>query len=114
MMKIRESGMPEEDRWKAFFNPDFILGELGLDRSSKLVVDLGCGYGTFSIPAARHITGTVYAMDIDSIQKVKKAATRVKTEATKITIVAAIEKYFWKALLTYSRINDLLLVKEIR
>jgi len=64
-MKTRESGMPEEDRWKTFFDPDVILNELGLYRTCHMVVDLGCGYGTFSIPAARRITGTVYAIDID-------------------------------------------------
>ena len=64
-MKTRESGMPEEDRWKSFFDPDFILDALSLEESSQLVVDLGCGYGTFSIPAARRITGMLYAIDID-------------------------------------------------
>jgi SAM-dependent methyltransferase len=64
-MKTRESGMPEEERWKSFFNPEFILDEIGLDRACQTVVDLGCGYGTFSIPAAPRISGTVYAMDID-------------------------------------------------
>src|SRR5450759_1549880 len=64
-MKTRESGMPDEDRWISFFDPGFILGELGLNQSCQCVVDLGCGYGTFSIPAARRITGTVYAMDIN-------------------------------------------------
>jgi len=64
-MKTRESGMPEEDRWKSFFDLDFILCELGLDRTCQTVVDLGCGYGTFSIPAARWISGMVYAIDID-------------------------------------------------
>jgi SAM-dependent methyltransferase len=64
-MKTRESGMPEEDRWISFFDPDFILSELGLERTCQTVVDLGCGYGTFSIPAGRRISGTVYALDID-------------------------------------------------
>ena len=64
-MKTRESGMPEEDRWKSFFDPDFILDALSLEESSQLVVDLGCGYGTFSIPAARRIIGMLYAIDID-------------------------------------------------
>jgi ubiquinone/menaquinone biosynthesis C-methylase UbiE len=64
-MKTRESGMPEEDRWESFFDPDLILNELGLNRTCQTVVDLGCGYGTFSIPVARRITGTVYAIDID-------------------------------------------------
>lgn len=65
-MKTRESGMPEEDRWKSFFDPEFILSELGLERTCQTVVDLGCGYGTFSIPAARRIDGKVYAIDIDA------------------------------------------------
>lgn len=64
-MKTRESGMPEEDRWESFFDPEVILRELGLDRDCQTVVDLGCGYGTFSIPAARYISGKVYAIDID-------------------------------------------------
>lgn len=57
--------MPEEVRWKSFFEPELILSELGLDRTCQTVVDLGCGYGTFSIPAARRISGVVYALDID-------------------------------------------------
>jgi len=64
-VKTRESGMPEEDRWKSFFDPDSILNELGLNRTYQTVVDLGCGYGTFSIPAARRIDGKVFAIDID-------------------------------------------------
>jgi ubiquinone/menaquinone biosynthesis C-methylase UbiE len=64
-MKTRESGMPQEDQWSAFFRPDFILDALCLEENSGLVVDLGCGYGTFSIPAAKRIRGTVCAMDID-------------------------------------------------
>jgi ubiquinone/menaquinone biosynthesis C-methylase UbiE len=64
-MKTRESGMPDDERWSSFFDPDFILSELGLSQSCQSMVDLGCGYGTFSIPAAKRITGTVYAFDID-------------------------------------------------
>ena len=64
-MKTRESGMPEEDRWRSFFDPDFILTELGFDQSCGSLVDFGCGYGTFAIPAAQRIPGTVYALDID-------------------------------------------------
>jgi ubiquinone/menaquinone biosynthesis C-methylase UbiE len=64
-MKTRESGMPEEETWDSFFNPDFILDELGLDPGSQGVVDMGCGYGTFAIPAAHRILGMVHAMDID-------------------------------------------------
>ena len=52
-MKARESGMPDEQMWDQFFDPDAILDGLGIRDLSGNIVDLGCGYGTFSIPAAR-------------------------------------------------------------
>jgi SAM-dependent methyltransferase len=64
-MKTRESGMPDEVLWKSFFQPDWILNELGLTPACRAVVDFGCGYGLFTIPAARRIHGLVYALDID-------------------------------------------------
>ncbi len=64
-MKTRESGMPAEDLWKSFFHPDEILSELGLKQSCNSVVDFGSGYGTFTIPAAQRIAGTVFAFEID-------------------------------------------------
>lgn len=65
-MKIRESGMPEEGVWESFFKPEEILRILGLDDSVRDVVEFGCGYGTFTIPAARMVKGKVYAIDIES------------------------------------------------
>ncbi len=76
-MKTRESGMPEEDRWKSFFDPDFVLTELGLAPNSQEVVDVGCGYGTFAIPAARRVTGTVFAIDIDP-QMIEACRTKIE------------------------------------
>ncbi|WP_370575332.1 class I SAM-dependent methyltransferase [Methanomethylovorans sp.] len=64
-MKIRESGMPDEDVWKGFFEPDKILKELGLNDKVADAADFGCGYGTFTIPAAKMITGKVYAIEIE-------------------------------------------------
>jgi SAM-dependent methyltransferase len=63
-MKIRESGMPEETMWVSFFTPHEVLRKLGLPAAGD-VVDFGCGYGTFTIPAAQITSGTVYALDID-------------------------------------------------
>ena len=77
-MKTRESGMPDEERWSAFFDPDLILSELGLEPSAKGVVDMGCGYGTFAIPSARRISGgRVLAVDIDP-QMVEVCQTKIK------------------------------------
>jgi SAM-dependent methyltransferase len=65
-MKTRESGMPPEDTWRTFFSPRATLLALGLRGDMSEVVDLGCGYGTFTIPAAEVIVGgVVHAFDID-------------------------------------------------
>ncbi len=64
-MKARESGMPEEDLWATFFEPEAVLRKLGLDPSCGDVADFGCGYGTFTTAAARIVSGIVYALDIE-------------------------------------------------
>jgi len=64
-MKTRESGMPPEDMWQSFFEPATVLHQLGLRAECEHVVDFGCGYGTFSIPAAKIAQGIVHALDID-------------------------------------------------
>jgi len=61
-MKVRESGMPEEDMWKEFFRPTYILETMDV---AGTVAEFGCGYGTFTIPAAKIILGKIYAMDIE-------------------------------------------------
>ena len=64
-MKIRESDLPEEKEWINFFHPTETLKLLGLTGSTLDVVDFGCGYGTFTIPAARIIGGKIFAIDIE-------------------------------------------------
>ena len=63
-MKIRDSGMPVEALWSAFFDPIYVFRQLHLP-SEGVIVDLGCGYGTFAIPAAQMTHGIVYAFDIE-------------------------------------------------
>ena len=63
-MKTRESGMPEESLWATFFASEEVLRKLGLPTAGD-VVDFGCGYGTFTIPAAQIISGAVHALDIE-------------------------------------------------
>lgn len=65
-MKTRESGMPEESMWQGFFAPETVLKKLGLISACRNAVDFGCGYGTFAIPAARIVSGIVYALDIEA------------------------------------------------
>ena len=64
-LKIRESDMPEDKEWSEFFNPTRTLKLLGLNGSTLNVADFGCGYGTFTIPAAKIIRGKIYAVDIE-------------------------------------------------
>lgn len=64
-MKIRDSGMPEQDMWEGFFSPTKVLETLGFNQGVQDAVEFGCGYGTFTIPAARMINGIIYALDIE-------------------------------------------------
>ncbi|MFH1198923.1 MAG: class I SAM-dependent methyltransferase [Candidatus Omnitrophota bacterium] len=64
-MKIRESGMPERQMWEKFFSPAKILATLGINSQIGDVAEFGCGYGTFTIPAAKVIKGKIYALDIE-------------------------------------------------
>jgi len=65
-MKARESGMPERDMWEKFFTPVKLLTTLGINSQTGDVAEFGCGYGTFTIPAAKIIKGKIYALDIES------------------------------------------------
>jgi ubiquinone/menaquinone biosynthesis C-methylase UbiE len=83
-MKVRESGMPDETMWDGFFDPSSALSLLGLTPEASSAVDLGCGYGTFTIPAARIISGMVHGFDIEPEMI---AATGVKSESAGLTNV---------------------------
>ena len=64
-MKGRESGMPESGFWETFFNPRCILERLGCAGAVGDVVEFGCGYGTFTVPAGQLVPGRIFALDID-------------------------------------------------
>lgn len=81
-MKTRESGMPDEKMWDTFFDPEIILDSLGIKNLTGNIADLGCGYGTFTIPVAGRTKGLVYAIDIEkdmlrvTQEKVKRSGLR--------------------------------------
>jgi SAM-dependent methyltransferase len=64
-MKYRESGMPEQGYWEALFDIDRILDAFAIGPQTGAVAELGCGYGTFTIPVATRTQAAVYAFDID-------------------------------------------------
>jgi ubiquinone/menaquinone biosynthesis C-methylase UbiE len=61
----RESGMPEFASWESFFDPKCMILQLGMSQECQSVAEFGCGYGTFTIPAALLVSGTVWTYDID-------------------------------------------------
>lgn len=65
-MKVRESGMPPQDYWETLLNVPGILDAFGFGPDTRDVAELGCGYGTFALPLARRIGGTVHTIDIEA------------------------------------------------
>jgi len=83
-VKGRESGMPDEDYWSTFFNPRCIVERLDCAESRRGLVEFGCGYGLFTVPAAQLAKGRVFAFDIDPEMV---AATRKKIAAAGLSNV---------------------------
>ncbi len=83
-MKLRQSHMPDETLWESLFDIPLILDRLGIDATLGNVVELGCGYGTFTLPIAQRISGKLYALDIEP-QMVER--TRERAIAAGITNV---------------------------
>ena len=57
--------MPNETIWNDFFDINLILSELGIDNKIIDLVEIGIGYGTFTIPSARQIKGKLFGFDIE-------------------------------------------------
>ena len=64
-VKLRESGMPEEAYWETLLDVPLNLDRLGIDARLRDVAEFGCGYGTFTVPVAKRISGSVTTFDID-------------------------------------------------
>ena len=67
-MKIHDSGMPEQAYWDGLFDHDAILGWMGFSARPERVVEVGCGYGSFTLPIAllqKETGGRVIAFDIE-------------------------------------------------
>jgi SAM-dependent methyltransferase len=86
LTKGRDSGMPAAEQWESYFDAAGILESLGCRHWSGDAVEFGCGYGTFTIPAAQRILGTVHALDIDPLM-VAATAARVSQAGLRNVIV---------------------------
>ena len=65
-MKVRDSGMPAQIYWESLFDIGRVLDGVGIDDRIADAVEVGCGYGTFTLPVAQRIKGTLHAFDIDA------------------------------------------------
>ena len=63
-MKIEDSGMPAEAYWNSLFDISAIVDWLAISKNAA-IVEVGCGYGSFTVPVAQRTSGKVYAFDID-------------------------------------------------
>lgn len=88
-MKFRDSGMPDEDYWESLFNAETILNRFGFGAATSDVAELGCGYGTFTIPLAKRIRGVVHAIDIDAAMVER---TQQRAAAEKLANVRAAQR----------------------
>ena len=52
MAQVRESSMPAIGTWERFFDPSEVIHAFGLAATHR-VLELGTGYGTFTVPVAR-------------------------------------------------------------
>jgi SAM-dependent methyltransferase len=64
-MILRESGMPPQEYWETLLDVTLILDAFDFGQATGDVAELGCGYGTFTMPLARRVGGIVHAFDID-------------------------------------------------
>lgn len=78
-MKVRDSGMPEENQWNNFFDIEFVLSQLNINAQTSHLVEIGSGYGTFSITASKLISGKLYAFDIED-EMIDKLGKKIQKE----------------------------------
>jgi SAM-dependent methyltransferase len=90
VLKGRESGMPEEAIWSSFFDVSAAMDKLWPTPHGD-VVELGCGYGTFTLAVARRTKGIVTALDIDPEMV---AYVRSKAEELGISNIRALQRDF--------------------
>lgn len=65
-MKVFDSGMPDEAYWNSLFDVAGIVRWLKIESIADPIVEIGCGYGTFTVPVAREAKGEMISFDIES------------------------------------------------
>jgi len=77
-MKVFDSGMPDEAYWNSLFDIPTIVDWLNVRTTPGPIVEVGCGYGTFTVPVATETRGRFFAYDIEPamLEQTRKNATR--------------------------------------
>jgi SAM-dependent methyltransferase len=78
--------MPAVEQWESYFDAAGVLESLGCRHLSGEAIEFGCGYGTFTIPTAQRLLGTLHAIDIDPLM-VAATAARVSQAGLRNVIV---------------------------
>lgn len=78
--------MPQQDYWETLFDVPRILDAFGFCADTGDVAELGCGYGTFTVPLAARIRGAVYTLDLAPTMVL---ATQARAKAAGLTNVQA-------------------------
>ena len=63
--KVPDSGMPEESYWNQLMDIPAIVDWLELERVKQGIVEIGCGYGSFTLPIAQQCSAPLIAFDIE-------------------------------------------------
>jgi len=84
--KGRDSGMPVVEQWESYFDAAGILDSFGFGRLSGDAIEFGCGYGTFTVVAARRIQGTLFALDIDPLMVGATAARVLQADLKNVVV----------------------------
>lgn len=81
--------MPEQKYWDRLFDVSRVLAQLHIDDRVNHAAEVGCGYGTFTVPVAHSITGVLHSYDIDP-EMIK--ATRARAAASGIKNLRLLER----------------------
>jgi SAM-dependent methyltransferase len=75
-VKVFDSGMPEEAYWNSLFDIPQIVKWLNITDVVDPIAEIGCGYGTFTVPIAKKFDGIVHSFDIEPtmIERARKNA----------------------------------------
>jgi len=76
-MKVNDSGMPEEKYWESLFNIENIVSWVNPEMFKLPIIEVGGGYGTFTIPLAQELHTNIVSYDIEE-EMIKRIETRYK------------------------------------